>query len=53
MVREQRKKKQNGQKGIRGLKARMERECCISRGGWLNSEVYMPEGSEGEATALQ
>ena len=35
MVREQREKKQNGQKGIRDLKARVGREWCISRGGQI------------------
>ena len=38
MAREQREKIQNGQKGIRGLKARVGWKCCIGRkGGRLNS----------------
>ena len=32
MVRGQRKKIQNGQTGIRSLRTRVGRECCISRG---------------------
>ena len=32
VVREHREKTQNGQKGIRGLKARVELEYCISKG---------------------
>ena len=44
-MREKKKKKQNGQKGIRGLKSRVGRECCISRKGPGRSmEVYRPRG---------
>ena len=37
-----------GKREIRGLKARVSRECCISRGGpGRTMEVYRPEESEG------
>ena len=37
-----------GKKGIRGLKARVGRECCISRGEPNGAvEVYKPEESRG------
>ena len=43
-----------GRKGIRGLKARMGREYCISKGKPGGTvEVYRPEESEGEVTVLQ
>ena len=43
-----------GRRGIRGLKARVGRGCCISRGrpDWT-MEVYGPEGAEEEVTALE
>ena len=42
-----------GGKGIKGLKARVERECCISRGGTrMNSGAYKLEESEEEVTEL-
>ena len=42
-----------GRGGIRGLKARVRRECCISRGAKLNRGGNRPEESEGEVTVLQ
>ena len=46
-MRRQRKKIQNGQKGISGLKARAGRDRSISRGGLECAVgVYMSEESE-------
>ena len=43
-----------GRMGIRGLKTRVGRECCISRGGAdCTVEVYMSEESEEEVTVLR
>ena len=54
MVRGQREKRQNGQKGIRSLKTRMGREWSISREGPdCTVEVYRPEESKEEVTVLQ
>ena len=54
MVREQREKKQKGQKQIRGLKARVGRKCCISRGeSDCTVEVYRPDEPGKEVTVLE
>ena len=49
MVRVQREKIQSVWKGIRGLKARVEWDCCISRGGRLNSRGLQPGGVHGKS----
>ena len=45
VVREQREKIQNGQKGIRGLKARMGRSAALVEGARLNSGGIQVGGS--------
>ena len=47
MVREQREKIQNGQRGIKDLKTRVERECCNSRGGQIVQRRYTGRKSLG------
>ena len=50
----QREKIPNGQRGIKGLKMRVGRECSINRGGpHFTVEVYRLEEFEEEVTVLQ